>query len=248
MIRRAHVALLITAASGLVAPDLSLAQSPFLDSIAKDGSVTGRIVQMAAVLTFMSAMPAFLVMATSFTRFLIVFSFLRTGLGLHGAPANVVLIALSLFMTYHVMEPSIDKAWQDGGKPLLARTIGEEEAFRKIIAPFKDFMKAHVRDKDLRLFQDLALKTSRSGSDVDALDLKVIIPAFMVSELRKGFEIGFLIILPFLVIDLVVATIVMSMGMMMVSPAVFALPCKVLFFVLIDGWNLIVGSLVRSFL
>lgn len=215
-----------------------------------DTAITGNIIQMAAVLTVMSAAPALLVMTTSFTRFLIAFSFLRAGLGLQGAPANLVLISLALFMTFHVMAPTLDKAWLDGGKPLIDKKITEEQAFEKVTRPFKEFMLANVRDKDLALFEELGRRKSTGQSQArqpGEIDLRVLVPAFMISELRRGFEIGFLIILPFLVIDLIVATIVMSMGMMMVSPTVFSLPCKVLFFVLVDGWNLLVGGLVRSF-
>lgn len=222
-----------------------------LDQVAADSTVSGRILQMAALLTAMSFLPALLVMTTSFTRFLIAFSFLRAGLGLQGAPANLVLIGLALFMTFHVMTPTFERAWQEGAQPLIEKKITEEQAFQKITQPFKDFMLEHVRDKDLELFRDLG----RRGSGASAkplksgdIELRELVPAFMISELRRGFEIGFLILLPFLVIDLIVATVVMSMGMMMVSPTVFSLPCKVLFFVLIDGWNLLVGGLVRSFI
>lgn len=232
--------------------ETSLAQqSRGLEQIASDGTVTGRILQMAALLTAMSFAPALLVMSTSFTRFLIAFSFLRTGLGLQGAPANIVLIGLALFMTVHVMAPTAEQAWKEGAQPLLEKKITEEQAFEKVAQPFKLFMLEHVREKDLALFRDLAKRASGTAPQVrtgsNDVELRVLVPAFMISELRRGFEIGFLILLPFLVIDLIVATVVMSMGMMMVSPAVFSLPCKVLFFVLIDGWNLIVGGLVRSF-
>ena len=229
-------------------PDGAHAQARPPDPLAAgEGTVTGRILQMAAVLTAMSLAPALLVMTTSFTRFLIAFSFLRAGLGLQGAPANIVLVSLALFMTFHVMAPTFDKAWQDGARPLMERKITEEQAFERIVRPFKDFMRENVREKDLRLFEEMARRQPGAKSASADVELRVLVPAFMVSELRRGFEIGFLIILPFLVIDLIVATIVMSMGMMMVSPTVFALPCKVLFFVMIDGWNLLVGGLVRSF-
>lgn len=239
----------LLALAALSKPVLSQ-QAQGLGSTLGDAPVTGNIIQMAAVLTVMSAVPALLVMTTSFTRFLIVFSFLRAGLGLQGAPANLVLISLALFMTFHVMTPTLDKAWQDGGKPLIEKKITEEEAFEKVTRPFRDFMLANVREKDLELFRELDRRRAgaqpKSGASAE-VDVRVLVPAFMVSELRRGFEIGFLIILPFLVIDLIVAAVVMSMGMMMVSPTVFSLPCKVLFFVLIDGWNLLVGGLVRSF-
>jgi flagellar biosynthesis protein FliP len=212
-----------------------------------EGTVTNRIVQMAAVLTLISVAPAILIMVTSFTRFLIAFSFLRSGLGLQGTPANLVLISLALFMTFYVMAPAFDRAWQEGGRPLLENRLTEQQAFPLIIAPFEDFMRANVREKDLRLFEDLAAETLKKKPSTSGAELRILIPAFIVSELRRGFEIGFLILLPFLVIDLIVATLVMSMGMMMLSPTVFSLPCKILFFVLIDGWHLLVNGLVRSF-
>ena len=240
------------------------AQANILDSLIPNGdaTVTGRIVQLVLVLTVLSVAPGLLIMVTSFTRFVIALSFLRSGLGLQSTPANLVLISLALFMTFHVMAPTFDRAWTDGVRPLMDNEISEEEAFQRISTPFREFMMAQVRPKDLSMFADLAAAhQSRtklaaaaieplSGSDAaasDEIDLRVLIPAFMVSELRRAFEIGFLIVLPFLVIDMVVGTLVMSMGMMMMPPVVLALPFKILFFILIDGWNLVIGGLVRSF-
>lgn len=215
---------------------------------AGDASASGRIIQLIVVITVLSVAPGLLIMITCFTRFVVALSFLRAGLGLQTTPANLILISLALFMTFYVMGPVFDRAWQGGLQPLMENKITEQEAFTRISAPFKDFMRANVRDKDLKLFEDLAkesLKSSRpDGSD---LDLRVLIPAFMISELRRGFEIGFLIVLPFLVIDMIVATLTMSMGMMMLPPTVISLPFKILFFVLIDGWNLLIGGLIRSF-
>jgi len=212
-----------------------------------EGTVSGRIFQLATVITALSVAPTLLIMVTSFTRFLIAFSFLRSGLGLQGAPANIVLITLALFMTFFVMAPTFEKAWETGGRPLVENKISEQEALRNILKPFEEFMLANVREKELKTFQELAIRKSEDGGGAADGSLRVLIPAFIVSELRRGFEIGFLILLPFLVIDLLVATLVMSMGMMMVSPTVFSLPLKVLFFVSIDGWNLIVSGLVKSF-
>lgn len=209
-------------------------------------AVSGRIVQMIALLTILSVAPGLLIMATSFTRFVVAFSFLRSSLGLQSTPANLVLISLSLFMTFYVMAPVFDSAWRDGVKPMMENTIGEEEAYTRITAPFRSFMSAHVREKDLQLFESLAKDTIKTKPG-QAADLRVLAPAFMISELRRGFEIGFMIALPFLVIDMVVATLTMAMGMMMLPPSVVSLPLKVLFFILMDGWNLVVGSLVRSF-
>lgn len=206
---------------------------------------SGRIVQVAVLLTVLSVAPGLLLMTTSFTRFVVALSFLRSGLGLQSTPANLVLISLSLFMTFFVMAPTFDKAWKDGVKPLIDNQISEEQAFPKIAEPFRGFMLAQTRDKDIKLFEDL----SRGAFDLKdraTVDLRVLIPAFMISELRRGFEMGFLIVLPFLIIDMIVATLTMAMGMMMLPPSLISLPMKLLFFVLIDGWNMLIGSLVRS--
>jgi flagellar biosynthesis protein FliP len=225
---------------------------------AGDASASGRIVQLFGIVTVLSVAPGLLVMVTSFTRIVVALSILRSGLGLQSTPANLILISLSLFMTFFVMAPTFDQAWRDGLKPLLDNQITEAEAFTKISDPFRDFMLTQVRPEDLKLFGDIAQASSRDRVQPEAgqgaapgtgeiAELRVVIPAFMISELRRGFEIGFLIVLPFLVIDLIVATLTMSMGMMMLPPTVISLPFKILFFVLIDGWNMLTGSLVRSF-
>lgn len=236
-------------AVGLVTP--AAAQVPGLDTLLQESggaAASGRIVQLVALITVLSVAPGLLIMMTSFTRFIIAFSFLRSGLGLPSTPANIILISLSLFMTFYVMAPTFDRAWEDGVKPLTERTITEQEALERISAPFREFMIAHVRPKDLQMFSDLSATDGRPAPQTeDKVEMRVLIPAFMISELRRGFEIGFLIVLPFLIIDMIVATLVMSMGMMMMPPSIIALPFKVLFFILIDGWSLLVGSLVRSF-
>lgn len=209
------------------------------------GSASGRMIQLVGALSVLSIAPGLLVMATSFTRFAIALSFLRAGLGLQSTPANLVLISLALFMTFYVMAPSGEKAWETGLRPLVEGKIGEAEAFNRIAAPFRQFMMANVRAKDLRLFEDL--RKAAPSNETEGPRLDVLVPAFMTSELRRGFEIGFLIMAPFLAIDLVVSIITMSMGMMMLPPTTIALPAKILFFILIDGWNLLVGSLIRSF-
>ena len=223
------------------------AQTVDLGSLIPGGgaSATGRIIQLVAILTILSVAPGLLIMVTSFTRFVVALSFLRSGLGLQSAPPNLVLISLSLFMTFYVMSPTFDRAWQTGLKPMMDNTISEEEAYGKVTEPFREFMLAQVRDKDLNLFEDLS-KGRFQIKDRSTVDLRLLIPAFMISELRRGFEIGFLVVLPFLVIDMIVATLTMSMGMMMLPPSVISLPIKILFFVLVDGWNLLIGSLVRS--
>ncbi|MTI06249.1 flagellar biosynthesis protein FliP [Roseibium denhamense] len=227
------------------------AQVPDLTELlpAGEGSASGRIIQMIMLLTVLSLAPGILIMTTSFIRFVIAFSFLRSGIGLQTTPGNLILISLALFMTFYVMAPTFDKAWQDGIQPLMNNEITEEQAYERITEPFREFMLSQVREKDLVLFDDLAAGrvTTAEAEAPEEVELRVLIPAFMISELRRGFEIGFLIALPFLVIDMIVATITMSMGMMMLPPTVISLPFKALFFVLIDGWNLLVGSLVRSF-
>ena len=224
------------------------AQQIDLGQIAQaDGTTVGYIIQMFGLLTVLSVAPGLLIMVTSFTRFVIAFSILRAGIGLQSTPANMILISLSLFMTFYVMTPTFDQAWSTGVRPLMNNEISQSEALERISAPFRDFMARNVRDKDYELFATLAQERGQPSSDRATVDLRVLIPAFMISEIRRGFEIGFLIVLPFLVIDLIVATITMAMGMMMLPPTVVSLPFKLLFFVLIDGWNLLVGSLVRSF-
>lgn len=217
-----------------------------------EGMATGRIVQMVILLTVLSIAPGLLIMVTSFTRIIVALSFLRSGIGLQTTPANLILISLALFMTFFVMGPTLDRAWQEGVKPMMNNEISQSVAYEKVVDPFRVFMLQQVREKDLNMFKAIAAgsfgdaKTDKKTAK-SKVQIRVLIPAFMISELRRGFEIGFLIALPFLVIDLIVATITMSMGMMMLPPTVISLPFKILFFVLIDGWNLLVGGLVRSF-
>jgi flagellar biosynthetic protein FliP len=212
-----------------------------------NGSVASWIIRTFGLLTILSVAPGILVMVTSFPRFIIAFSILRSGMGLSTTPSNMILTSLALFMTFFVMSPTLERAWHDGAQPLLASQIDETEALKRIAVPFSTFMAANTRDKDLKLFADIAAERGQPAVTNGAPDLRVLVPAFMISEIRRGFEIGFLIVLPFLVIDLIVATITMAMGMMMLPPTSISLPFKILFFVLIDGWNLLVGSLVRSF-
>ena len=233
----------------LAASTEAMAQMPSLESLVPSGDPTaaGRIIQLIAVITVLSVAPGLLIMVTCFTRFVIALSFLRAGLGLQTTPANLILISLALFMTFYVMGPTFDKAWHTGVQPLMEKKITEQEAYSRITSPFRSFMRANVRDKDLKMFTELASESLRPKQEDAEVDLRVLIPAFMISELRRAFEIGFLIVLPFLVIDMIVATLTMSMGMMMLPPTVISLPFKVLFFVLIDGWNLLIGGLIRSF-
>lgn len=212
-----------------------------------DGSAAAWIIRTFGLLTVLSIAPGILIMVTSFPRFIIAFSILRSGIGLSSTPSNMIMLSLALFMTFYVMAPTVDRAWQEGAQPLIDNKINEQEAVIRIAEPFRTFMTANTRDKDLKLFVDLARERNQSVGTPEKVDYRVLVPAFMISEIRRGFEIGFLIILPFLVIDLIVATITMAMGMMMLPPTSISLPFKILFFVLIDGWNLLVGSLVRSF-
>jgi flagellar biosynthesis protein FliP len=228
-------------------PAAALAQTIDLGSLIPTGgaSATGRVLQIAAILTALSVAPGLLIMVTSFTRFIIALSFLRSGLGLQSSPPNIVLTSLALFMTLFVMAPTFDRAWRDGLQPLMNNALPQDKALTAISQPFRDFMLAQVREKDISLFENLS-RGRMEIKDRSTVDLRILIPAFMISELRRGFEIGFMIVLPFLVIDMIVATLTMSMGMMMLPPTVLSLPAKILFFVMVDGWNLLVGSLVRS--
>lgn len=240
---------LLLAAGTMAFSESASAQTIDLTNILdpKSGTTAGRIIQSILALTVLSLAPGILMMVTCFTRFIIAFSFLRAALGLQTTPSNLILINLALFMTWFVMAPTFDRAWQQGLKPLVANEITTEAALPRIVEPFREFMKGNVREADLRQMQILAEERSLVPQGGSESDLSVLVPAFMMSELRRGFEIGFLIALPFLVIDMIVATIVMSMGMMMLSPVVFSLPLKVLFFVLVDGWSILVSGLVRSF-
>ncbi|CAN7181834.1 flagellar type III secretion system pore protein FliP [Rhizobium leguminosarum] len=243
------IRLIVFLAAMMAVPELAVAQQLPTDllNVPVDGSVAAWIIRTFGLLTILSVAPGILIMVTSFPRFIIAFSILRSGMGLSSTPSNMILLSLSLFMTFYVMSPTFDQAWQNGVQPLLANQINETEAVQRIAEPFRTFMAGNTRDKDLALFVDLARERGQNIQTTNPIDYRVLIPAFMISEIRRGFEIGFLVVLPFLVIDLIVATITMAMGMMMLPPTSISLPFKILFFVLIDGWNLLVGSLVRSF-
>lgn len=228
----------------ILAPDEALSQSLTLDIGEPGGSTTARIIQLVALIAVLSLAPGLLVTITSFTRIVVVLSLLRTALGTQQSPPNVVLISLALFLSSFIMAPTFEQAWKSGISPLIEERIDEKEAFEKTAKPFHDFMLRQVRQKDLELFQDISGAEAGSSNEIP---LQVLVPAFMISELRRAFEIGFLIYLPFVIIDMVVASILMSMGMMMVPPIIVSLPFKLIFFVLVDGWYLIAGSLVKSF-
>ena len=209
------------------------------------GSATARIFNIILLITVLSIAPSILVMMTSFTRIIVVFSITRSALATNSTPPNMVLLSLALFLTMFVMAPTFEKAWDEGIKPMYEEKLEIAEGLEKAAAPIKEFMVRNTREKDLLLFTDLAHETP--AETVAETPLKVAIPAFMISELRRAFEIGFLIFIPFLIIDMVIASVLMSMGMMMLPPTVLALPFKVIFFVLVDGWYMLAGSLVQSF-
>jgi flagellar biosynthesis protein FliP len=221
------------------------AQSLSLDLGDGGGSTTGRIVELVALMTVLSVVPGLLVTVTSFTRIVVVLSFLRTALGIQQTPPNTVLISLALFLSAFVMEPTLQRSYNDGIAPLIAEQIDTMTAMERTAKPFHDFMQSHVRDQDLQLF--MGLGRIAPVATPDDTPYRALLPAFLISELRRAFEIGFLLFLPFLIIDIVVASLVMSMGMVSLPPNVISLPFKLIFFVLIDGWYLVCGSLVQSF-
>ena len=238
----ASVAALLVSATPLAAQDISI---NFGQGAAAGGGLNERIIQLIALLTVLSLAPSILVMMTSFTRIVVVLSLLRTALGTATAPPNSVVISLALFLTAFVMGPVLTKVYDTGVKPLVANEITVNEAFDRASVPLRGFMEKNVRDKDLQLFMDMSGEARpKSPEDVS---MRVLIPAFMISELKRAFEIGFLLFLPFLIIDLVVASVLMSMGMMMLPPVVVSLPFKLIFFVLVDGWTLVAGSLIQSY-
>ena len=228
---------------GFVSP--ADAQMLSLDLGEGGGDATARIVQLIILITVLSLAPSILVMVTSFTRIVIVLAFVRTAMGTPQAPPNQVLISLAMFLTIFVMMPVFEESYDSGIRPLMENQIDEFEAFERASEPFRGFMMGLVREKDLMLFVNLAEITDEEIDE--GMPLRALVPAFMISELRRAFEIGFLIFVPFLIIDMVVASVLMAMGMMMLPPIIIALPFKIVFFVLVDGWFMIVGSLVKSF-
>ncbi len=210
-----------------------------------DTTLTERAIQLIGLTTVLSLAPSILVMVTSFTRIVVVLSLLRTAIGLQTAPPNTVMVSLALFLTLFIMQPTLQQSYDAGIAPLMAGEIEFTEAFEASAAPIHEFMRANVRQQDLALFYDLT--EAEVPDEPEAIPLQLLIPAFIISELRRAFEIGFLLFLPFVIIDMVVASVLMSMGMMMLPPVVISLPFKLIFFVLVDGWYLVAGSLVRSF-
>jgi flagellar biosynthetic protein FliP len=207
--------------------------------------LTDRVVQLVGLLTVLSLAPSIVIMTTSFVRIVVVLSLLRQAMGLQQSPPNAVIISLSLFLTAIVMGPTLQQSYDQGVKPLLNHQMELPQAFDSAGTPLKRFMLSQVGPDDLSLF--VKLSKIPKPANAQAIPIRVVTPAFMISELKRAFEIGFLLFVPFLVIDLVVASVLMSMGMMMLPPVVVSLPFKLIFFVLVDGWRLVCGSLVQSF-
>jgi flagellar biosynthesis protein FliP len=256
MSRMKPVLPLLVLAMALLVPDCALAASPAAANAAANGGFsidlnggglfTDRMVQIIALITVLSIAPSILIMMTSFVRMVVVLSLLRTALGLQQSPPNSVLVLLAMFLTLFVMTPTLTEAYHQGIEPMINNQVTTEQGFSAAMVPMKKFMLNHVRDADLKLFMDMT-HTKPSGKPEDTA-LTTLAPAFMLSELKRAFEIGFLIFVPFLIIDMAVASILMSMGMMMLPPVIISLPFKLIFFVLVDGWRLIAGSLVESYL
>jgi flagellar biosynthetic protein FliP len=243
-LRQAALISLATTVISLIVPTVALAQAVNID-LGNGAGLTDRVVQLIGLITVLSLAPSIVIMTTSFVRIIVVLSLLRQALGLQQTPPNAVLISLSIFLTAIVMGPTLQTAYDAGVKPLLDHKMELPQAFGAAAKPIEGFMLSQVGRDDLALF----MRLSKTTPPPNALDtpLQVVTPAFMISELKRAFEIGFLLFVPFLVIDLVVASVLMSMGMMMLPPVVVSLPFKLIFFVLVDGWRLVAGSLVESF-
>jgi len=231
-------ALVVLAAAPAVPQDISI-------SLGEGTTLTERAVQLFGLITILSLAPSILIMVTSFTRIAVVLSLLRTAIGLQTAPPNAVIVSLALFLTAFIMAPVFTEAYNAGVQPVIEGTMELDEGFQAAAAPFHEFMRGQVREEDVSLF--LGLTDAPPPATPEELSLTILVPAFMISELRRAFEIGFLLYLPFIIIDMVIASVLMSMGMMMLPPVVVSLPFKLIFFVLVDGWNLVAGSLIRSF-
>lgn len=239
----AGLAVLVSLVS-VIGPTVAHAQALNVD-LGTGAGLTERVVQLVGLLTVLSLAPSIVIMTTSFVRIVVVLSLLRTALGLQQSPPNAVIISLALFLSAIIMAPTFEQAYADGIRPLLDQEMELPQAFDAAATPVKTFMLSQVDREDLALFARLS--RIEQPQSVEDLPLRIVTPAFMISELKTAFEIGFLLFVPFLVIDLVVASVLMSMGMMMLPPVVVSLPFKLIFFVLVDGWRLVAGSLVESF-
>jgi flagellar biosynthetic protein FliP len=230
-------------------PSLALAQAANSQNLTLDltggGVMTERLMQIVGLVTILSLAPSILIMMTCFTRIVVVLSLLRTAIGIQQSPPNSVIVSLALFLTFFVMAPTFNEVYQNAMQPLIEQKIDTTEALTRAADPVKKFMAAHTRADDLGLFVNMS--KSPQPVTIQSAPLQALIPAFMLSELKRAFEIGFLIFVPFLIIDMAIASILMSMGMMMLPPIVISLPFKLIFFVLVDGWRLVAGSLVASY-
>ena len=239
----AYAALILFA---LLLPGSAHAQSVSIDhGAAGQAGATSRLVQITALFTVLSLAPSLLVMVTAFTRIVIVLSLLRSAIGAQGTPPNPVIIGLALFLTFFVMQPVMQQAWDAGLLPMAQGHVAELDGLQLAAEPFRKFMAANLRGSDAQLFLDIG--NIAPPATPEQMPWRALIPAFMVGELRRAFEIGFLLYLPFLVIDMVVGSVLMSLGMMMLPPSAVSLPFKLIFFVLVDGWRLVAGSLVQGF-
>jgi flagellar biosynthetic protein FliP len=240
----AFAATLHPAAANAAAP--AAADSGLSIDFTGSGLFTDRMVQIVALITVLSIAPSIIIMMTSFVRIVVVLSLLRTALGLQQSPPNSVIVSLAMFLTLFVMTPTLTDAYNQGIKPMMDNQVTTEQGFTAALVPMKKFMTGHVREADLKLFLDMS--HTKPPAKPEDIAVTTLAPAFMLSELKRAFEIGFLIFVPFLIIDMAVASILMSMGMMMLPPVIISLPFKLIFFVLVDGWRLIAGSLVESYM
>lgn len=235
----------VLAAFCLFAPSISLAQGISID-LGQDGSITNRTIQLFLLITVLSLAPGIAIMVTCFPFFVTVLSILRQAIGLQQSPPNMLIVSLALFLTYFVMDPVFTDAWTNGIAPMLDNKIEFEDAFTKTMEPFRAFMASRLDNETFNTVASLRPGVETSATAVES-PLSVLVPSFLLSEIARAFQVGFLVFLPFVIIDLVVAAILMSMGMMMVPPAVVALPFKLGFFVVADGWSLIAGALVNGY-
>jgi flagellar biosynthetic protein FliP len=226
-------------------PALAGAQTEPLIAASADGQSFSLSIQILVMMTLLTLLPAAILSTSAFVRIIIVLSILRQALGTAQTPPNQVLLGVSLFLTFFIMTPVIDSVYADAVKPYMENEISVEAAFTRGITPLRQFMLDQTRESDLQLFAGIANKTDIKT--VEDIPLSIVIPGFMVSELKTAFQIGFLIFIPFLVIDLVVSSVLMSMGMMMLSPMLISLPFKIMLFVLVDGWAMVLGTLASSF-
>ena len=241
-------ALAITAALLAATALPAAAQSDSIDlGAAGSPGNTSRLVQLTALIGLLSLAPSLLVMATAFARIVMVLSLLRSAIGAQGIPPNPVLVGLALFLAFFVMQPTLERSWAEGLEPMMAGRIGEMDGLKAAAEPFRAFMAAQAREADVSLFRDLSRQPAAEAAEGQSVPWRVLFPAFLVGELKRAFEIGFLVFLPFLVIDMVVASLLMSLGMMMLPPSAVSLPMKLIFFVLVDGWRLVSSGLVQGF-